>query len=211
MIIKTEEVMKKFEEAGAIQKGHFKLTSGVHSDTYIQCAQVMQHPGFMHNLCSELGKKFRGDDIDVIVGPAIGGIIMAHVMAQVLGPWVKAIFTERENGKMTLRRSFEINPGEKVLVVEDVTTTGSSVREVMDIVKSREGKVVGVGVLIDRSGGKVDFGIKTEKLLTVDIKTYLPEECPLCKKGIPVVKPGSRELLNFKTNINIKKLRIKKI
>jgi len=194
MIIKTEEVMKKFEEAGAIQKGHFKLTSGVHSDTYIQCAQIMQHPEFMHNLCSELGKKFRGDDIDVIVGPAIGGIIMAHVMARVLGPWVRAIFTERENGKMTLRRSFEIKEGEKVIVVEDVTTTGSSVREVIDIVKSRKGKVVGVGVLIDRSGGKVDFGIKTEKLLTVDIKTYLPEECPLCKKGIPVVKPGSREL-----------------
>jgi len=194
MIIKTEEVMKKFEQAGAIQKGHFKLTSGVHSDTYIQCAQIMQHPEFMHNLCSELGKKFRGDDIDVIVGPAIGGIIMAHVMARVLGPWVRAIFTERENGKMTLRRSFEINQGEKVLVVEDVTTTGSSVREVMDIVKSRQGKVVGVGVLIDRSGGKVDFGIKTEKLLTVDIKTHLPEECPLCKKGIPVAKPGSREL-----------------
>jgi len=194
MIIKTEEVMKKFEEAGAIQKGHFKLTSGVHSDTYIQCAQIMQYPEFMHNLCSELGKKFRGDDIDVIVGPAIGGIIMAHVMARVLGPWVRAIFTERENSKMTLRRSFEIKEGEKVLVVEDVTTTGSSVREVIDIVNSRQGKVVGVGVLIDRSGGKVDFGIKTEKLLTVDIKTYLPEECPLCKKGIPVVKPGSREL-----------------
>ncbi len=194
MIIKTEEVMKKFEEAGAIQKGHFKLTSGVHSDIYIQCAQIMQHPEFMHNLCSELGKKFRGDDIDVIVGPAIGGIIMAHVMARVLGPWVRAIFTERENGKMTLRRSFEINEGEKVLVVEDVTTTGSSVREVIDIVKSRQGKVVGVGVLIDRSGGEVDFGVKTEKLLTVDIKTYLPKECPLCKKGIPVVKPGSREL-----------------
>ena len=194
MIIKTEEAMKKFEQAGAIQKGHFKLTSGVHSDTYIQCAQVMQHPEFMHNLCSELGKKFRGDDIDVIVGPAIGGIIMAHVMARVLGPWVRAIFTERENGKMTLRRSFEIKEGEKVLVVEDVTTTGSSVREVIDIVNSRQGKVVGVGVLIDRSGGKVDFGIKTEKLLTVDIKTYLPEECPLCKKGIPAVKPGSREL-----------------
>ena len=193
MIIKTEEVMKKFEQAEAIQKGHFKLTSGVHSDTYIQCAQVMQHPEFMHNLCSELGRKFRGDDVDVIVGPAIGGIIMAHVMARVLGPWVRAIFTERENGKMTLRRSFEIKEGEKVLVVEDVTTTGSSVREVMDIVKSRQGKVVGVGVLIDRSGGKVDFGVKTKKLLTIDIKTYLPEECPLCKKGIPVVKPGSRE------------------
>lgn len=194
MIIKTAEVMKKFKDAGAIQKGHFKLTSGVHSDTYIQCAQVMQHPEFMHNLCSELGKKFRGDDIDVIVGPAIGGIIMAHVMARVLGPWVRAIFTERENEKMTLRRSFEIKEGEKVLVVEDVTTTGSSVREVIDIVKSRKGKVVGVGVLIDRSGGKVNFGVKTEKLLTIDIKTYLPEECPLCRKGIPVVKPGSRDL-----------------
>jgi orotate phosphoribosyltransferase len=107
---------------------------------------------------------------------------------------VRAIFTERENGKMTLRRSFEIKEGEKVLVVEDVTTTGSSVREVIDIVKSRQGKVVGVGVLIDRSGGKVNFGVKTEKLLTIDIKTYSPEECPLCKKEIPVVKPGSREL-----------------
>lgn len=194
MIIKTEEVMKKFEQAGAIQKGHFKLTSGVHSDTYIQCAQVMQYPGFMHNLCSELGRKFRGEDIDVIIGPAIGGIIISHVMAQVLGPWVRAIFTERENGKMTLRRSFEIKKDEKVLVVEDVTTTGGSVREVIDIVKERGGQVVGVGVLIDRSGGRIDFGVKMKSLLSLDIKSYQPEECPLCKKGIPIVKPGSREL-----------------
>jgi len=194
MIIRTEEVMKKFEEAGAIQKGHFKLTSGVHSDTYIQCAQVMQYPGFMHNLCSELGRKFRGEDIDVIIGPAIGGIIISHVMAQVLGPWVRAIFTERENGKMTLRRSFEIKKGEKVLVVEDVTTTGGSVREVIDIVKERGGQVVGVGALIDRSGGRIDFGVKMKSLLTLDIKSYQPEDCPLCKKGIPVAKPGSREL-----------------
>jgi orotate phosphoribosyltransferase len=193
MIIKTEEVMKKFEQAGAIQKGHFKLTSGVHSDTYIQCAQVMQYPGFMHNLCSELGRKFRGDDIDVIIGPAIGGIIISHVMAQVLGPWVRAIFTERENGKMTLRRSFEIKKDEKVLVVEDVTTTGGSVREVIDIVKERGGQVVGVGVLIDRSGGRIDFGVKMKSLLTLDIKSYQPEECPLCKKGVPIVKPGSRK------------------
>jgi orotate phosphoribosyltransferase len=194
MVINTEEVMRKFEEAGAIQKGHFKLTSGVHSDIYIQCAQVMQYPEFMNNLCSELGKKFRGDDVDVIVGPAVGAIIMAHVMARVLGPWVRAIFTERENGKMTLRRSFKIKKGEKVLVVEDVTTTGSSVKEVIDIVKERQGKVVGVGALIDRSGGKIDFGIKTQSLLTLDIKTYLPEVCPLCKKGIPAIKPGSRDL-----------------
>jgi len=202
MIIKTEEVMKKFEQAGAIQKGHFKLTSGVHSDTYIQCAQVMQYPGFMHNLCSELGRKFRGEDIDVIVGPAIGGIIISHVMAQVLGPWVRAIFTERENSKMTLRRSFEIKKNEKVLVVEDVTTTGGSVREVIDIVKERRGQVVGIGVLIDRSGGRIDFGVKMKSLLTLDIKSYQPEDiksyqpedCPLCKKGVPVIKPGSREL-----------------
>lgn len=194
MVINTEEVMRKFEEAGAIQKGHFKLTSGVHSDIYIQCAQVMQYPEFMNNLCSELGKKFRGDDVDVIVGPAVGAIIMAHVMARVLGPWVRAIFTERENGKMTLRRSFKIKKGEKVLVVEDVTTTGSSVKEVIDIVKERQGKVVGVGALIDRSGGKIDFGVNTQSLLTLDIKTYLPEVCPLCKKGIPAIKPGSRDL-----------------
>jgi orotate phosphoribosyltransferase len=196
MEVIIKEVMKKFEEAGAIQKGHFKLTSGVHSDTYIQCAQVMQYPEFMNNnLCSELGKKFRGDDIDVIIGPAIGGIIMSHVMARVLGPWVRAIFTERENGKMTLRRSFKIKEGERILVVEDVTTTGSSVREVIDIVKSRKGKVVGVGALIDRSGGKINFGVKTKSLLTLDIRNYLPKVCPLCKKGIPIIKPGSRDLL----------------
>ncbi len=192
MMLKAEEIMQKFEDAGAVQKGHFQLTSGVHSDTYIQCAQVMQYPEFMYNLCSELGKKFRGDDIDVIVGPAVGAIIMAHVMARLLGPWVRAIFTERENGKMTLRRSFIIKEGERVLVVEDVTTTGSSVREVIEIVKSRKGQVVGVGSLIDRSGGKIDFGVKTEKLLTLDIKSYLPEECPLCKAGVPITKPGSR-------------------
>lgn len=191
-MLKAEEIMQKFEDAGAVQKGHFQLTSGVHSDTYIQCAQVMQYPEFMYNLCSELGKKFRGDDIDVIVGPAVGAIIMAHVMARLLGPWVRAIFTERENGKMTLRRSFIIKEGERVLVVEDVTTTGSSVREVIEIVKSRKGQVVGVGSLIDRSGGKIDFGVKTEKLLTLDIKSYLPEECPLCKAGVPITKPGSR-------------------
>jgi len=193
-MINKEEIIKKFEEAGAIQKGHFKLTSGVHSDSYIQCAQVMQYPEFIHNLCSELGKKFKGSDIDVIVGPAIGAIIMAHVMAMVLGPWVRAIFTERENGKMTLRRSFEIKKGEKVLVVEDITTTGSSVREVIDIVKSKQAKVVGVGALIDRSGGKVDFGIRYEKLLTIKMKTYQPDNCPLCKNKIPITKPGSRGL-----------------
>ena len=194
MIISPEEIIKKFEEAGAIKRGHFKLTSGVHSGTYIQCAQVMQYPDFMNNLCCELGKKFKGDNVDVIIGPAVGAIIMSHVMAQVLGPWVRAVFTERENGKMILRRSFEIKHGENVLVVEDVTTTGSSAMEVMDIVRTRGGKVIGLGALIDRSGGKIDFGIKTRSLLTLNIKIYQPENCPLCKRGIPVVKPGSRSL-----------------
>ena len=193
-MINKEEIMRRFEEAGAIQKGHFKLTSGVHSDAYIQCAQIMQYPEFIHNLCSELGKKFRGEDVDVIVGPAMGAIIMSHVMAMVLGPWVRAIFTERENGKMTLRRSFEIKKGEKVLVVEDITTTGSSVREVIDIVKSRQAEVVGVGALIDRSGGKVDFGVRYEKLVTIKMNTYEPDDCPLCKNKIPITKPGSRNL-----------------
>ena len=194
MIIKTEEVMKKFEQAGGIQKGHFKLTSGVHSDTYIQCAQIMQYPEFMHSLCIELGKKFRGDDIDVIVGPAVGAIIMSHVMARVLGPWVRAIFTERENGKMILRRSFEIRKGEKVLVVEDVITTGSSAKEVIEIVKERGGNTVGLAVLIDRSQERLGFGIKMRSLLTLEIKIYQPEDCPLCQKGIPIIEPGSRNL-----------------
>ena len=189
-----EDIMKKFEKSGAILKGHFKLTSGVHSDTYIQCAQVMQYPEFIHSLCSQLGKKFRGNDIDVIIGPAMGAIIMSHVMAMVLGPWVRAIFTERENGKMILRRNFEIKKGEKVLVVEDITTTGSSAREVIDIVKSKQAEVVGVGALIDRSGGKVDFGIRYEKLLTIKMNTYEPDDCPLCKNKIPITKPGSRNL-----------------
>ncbi len=193
-MINKEEIMRRLEEAGAIQKGHFKLTSGVHSDAYIQCAQIMQYPEFIHNLCSELGKKFKGTEVDVIVGPAIGAIIMAHVMAMVLGPWVRAIFTERENGKMTLRRSFEIKKGEKVLVVEDITTTGSSVREVINIVKSRQAEVVGVGALIDRSGGKVDFGVRYEKLVTIKMNTYEPDDCPLCKNKIPITKPGSRNL-----------------
>ena len=192
-MINKEEIMRRFEEAGAIQKGHFKLTSGVHSDAYIQCAQIMQYPEFIHNLCSELGKKFKGTEVDVIIGPAIGAIIMSHVMAMVLGPWVRAIFTERENGKMILRRSFEIKKGEKVLVVEDITTTGSSAREVIDIVKSRQAEVVGVGALIDRSGGKVDFGIRYEKLLTIKMNTYEPDDCPLCKNKIPITKPGSRK------------------
>jgi len=194
MMVQEKEIMEKFEEAGAILKGHFKLTSGVHSDTYIQCAQVMQYPGFIQSLCNELGKRFKDDRIEVIVGPAIGGIIMAHVMALALGSWVRAVFTERENGKMTLRRSFQIKKGENVLVVEDVTTTGSSVREVIDIVKERQGKVVGVGALIDRSGGKIDFGVKYEKLLTIKMDVHDPRDCPLCKKGIPAIKPGSREI-----------------
>jgi orotate phosphoribosyltransferase len=194
MMVQEKEIMEKFEEAGAILKGHFKLTSGVHSDTYIQCAQVMQYPGFIQSLCNELGKRFKDGRIEVIVGPAIGGIIMAHVMALALGSWVRAVFTERENGKMTLRRSFQIKKGENVLVVEDVTTTGSSVREVIDIVKERQGKVVGVGALIDRSGGKIDFGVKYEKLLTIKMDVHDPRDCPLCKKGIPAIKPGSREI-----------------
>lgn len=197
MMVQEKEVMEKFEEAGAILRGHFKLTSGVHSDTYIQCAQVMQYPGFIQNLCNELGKRFKKDQVEVVIGPAIGGIIMTHVMALALGSWVRAIFTERENGKMTLRRSFQIKKGEKVLVVEDVTTTGSSVREVIDIVKERQGKVIGVGALIDRSGGEINFGVKYEKLLTIKMDVYRPEDCPLCKKGVPVIKLGSRDINNL--------------
>lgn len=191
-----EEMIKKFKDAGAMLNGHFKFTSGLHSDTYIQCAQVMQYPEFIHNLCSELGKRFKGNHVDVIVGPAVGAVIMAYVMARVMGPWVRTLFTERENGEMTLRRSFKIEKGEKVIVVEDVITTGGSVKEVMELVKQRGGEVIGVAALVDRSGGNVNLGVKTETLINVKMNNYEPNECPLCKKEIPLIEPGSRHLKN---------------
>lgn len=191
-MLTKEEALEIFTKSKALLNGHFRLTSGRHSAQYMQCAQVLQYPEFAGKLCEDLAERFKDIDIDMVIGPAMGGIIVSYEVGRALG--VKTIFTERENGVMSLRRGFVIAPGAKVLVVEDVVTTGGSVKEVIDVVREKGGEVVGVGLLVDRSGGKVDFGVKTEAILQLEIQSYEPEECPLCTKGIPVVKPGSRQV-----------------
>ncbi|HWI55450.1 MAG TPA: orotate phosphoribosyltransferase [Desulfobacteria bacterium] len=187
-----DEAIDIFTKANALLTGHFRLTSGRHSAKYMQCAQVLQYPQYASILCDSLAEKFKGTQIDLVVGPAMGGIIVAYEVGRALG--VKTFFTERENGAMALRRGFTINPGEKVLVVEDVVTTGGSVKEVIEVVREKGGEVVGVGVLVDRSAGKADFGVPTQSMLQLEIESYDPEECPLCKQGLPVIKPGSRQV-----------------
>ncbi len=191
-MVNKEKIISIFQDTGAMLEGHFKLTSGRHSNRYFQCALVIQHPHHCKDLCGELATRFSHDNIHLVVGPAMGGIVMSYEMARALG--VRSIFTERENFDMKLRRGFNIAPGERVLVVEDVITTGGSVKEVIDLVRDAGGEVVGVAVLVNRSGGKADLGVRTESLLDIPAVSYIPEECPLCKEGIPISKPGSRDI-----------------
>jgi orotate phosphoribosyltransferase len=184
------EILRTFRESSALLEGHFILSSGLHSDRYVQCAMVLQHPKFAEQLCSELAAKLRHTGASVVAAPALGGILVAHEVARALG--VRAIFAERQEGQMTLRRGFSLVRGEPVLVVEDVITTGLSTRETMKCVEEAGGKVVGAGALIDRSGGATSLGVPKAALLTLSIQNYNPAECPLCKSGIPAVKPGSR-------------------
>lgn len=183
--------MKIFRDCGAYHKGHFRLSSGLHSEYYLQCALVLADPKVAARLCGEAAKKFRGKKIDVVIGPAIGGITAAYEVARALG--ARGIFSEREDGKMTLRRGFKLDRGERVLIVEDVTTTGGSAKEVVKMTKALGAKVIGVGAIIDRSGGKAKFGAPFKSLAKLNIKTYQPNKCPLCKEGIPIIKPGSRK------------------
>lgn len=186
----SAQILQIFREHSALLEGHFILSSGLHSDRYIQCALVLQHPRVAEQLCSELAEKLRGLGASVVAAPALGGIIVAHEVARALG--VRAVFTERQDGAMTLRRGFSLGSGEPTLVVEDVITTGLSTRETMQCVEQAGGIVVGVGALIDRSGGTVDLGVPKAALLTLAIQNHRPADCPLCKSGIPATKPGSR-------------------
>jgi orotate phosphoribosyltransferase len=171
-------------------EGHFILSSGLHSDRYVQCALVLQHPKVAEQLCSQLADELRHLDVSVVAAPALGGVLVAHEVARALG--VRSIFTERVDGAMTLRRGFSLEPNEKVLVVEDVITTGLSTRETIKCIEESGGKVVGAGSLIDRSGGTADLGLPKASLINLKIQNYNPAECPMCKAGIPAVKPGSR-------------------
>jgi len=184
------EILDIFRKHSALLEGHFVLSSGLHSDRYVQCALVLQHPEAAGKLCAMLSAKLNHMGATVVAAPALGGVIVSYEVARALG--VRSLFTERQDGVMTLRRGFSIAPGEPTLVVEDVVTTGGSTRETIAAVEQAGGKVVGVGSLIDRSGGKVDLGVPRAALVTLDVRTYNPADCPLCKSGTPAVKPGSR-------------------
>lgn len=183
-----QEVMQMFEETQAVLHGHFLLTSGLHSPMYVEKFNVLQHPRYTEKLCREIATRFIKDNVQVVVGPMTGGILLSYEVAKSLG--TPSLFTERVDGKMTFKRGFHIEPGTRVLVVEDIVTTGGSVEEVIEAVKAQGGVPVGVGLLVDRSGGKVNFGIKTEALLHLSVETYKPEACPLCRNGIPMTQRG---------------------
>jgi orotate phosphoribosyltransferase len=189
-------VLDLFRSTGAYLTGHFRLTSGLHSPEYLQCARVLQYPRH----AEELGRKLAGrlvaltgsQRIDTVASPAIGGLIIGHEVARALG--ARFIFTEREGGKMTLRRGFEIASAENAVVVEDVVTTGGSTREVVDCLREQGARLLAGGSIIDRSGGTADVGVPRVALEIMQVVSYAPESCPLCVQGIPVVKPGSRPI-----------------
>ncbi|HEX3014943.1 MAG TPA: orotate phosphoribosyltransferase [Desulfobacteria bacterium] len=188
----NDEVMDIFAKCGALKQGHFRYTSGLHGNRYMQCAQVLKYPEYTEILCKQLADQVRDQQVELVVGPAMGGILVAYEVARQLG--VPGIFSERENGEMKLRRGFTIEPGQRVLVVEDVVTTGGSVQEVINIVKANGGVPVGVAVLVNRSGGKAKLEVPIIAMLNLDLATYEPEHCPMCKEGLPVEKPGSRQV-----------------
>jgi orotate phosphoribosyltransferase len=187
-----DEVLDIYQKTGALLTGHFLLSSGLHSERYLQSALVLQQPDIATRLCAALAEHFRNSTIDAVIAPALGGVFVSHETARALG--VRALFAERVNGELTLRRGFTIKPGERILVVEDVITTGKSTRETIEVVKKAGGVAVAAASLVDRSGGKAELGVPYKALVTLEVPSYTAEECPLCKAGSVPVKPGSRGL-----------------
>jgi orotate phosphoribosyltransferase len=186
-----KDFKKMLSCSGAMLSGHFLLSSGLHSDKYLQCALLLSQPAYAAKLCKVLAGHFKKDKIDIVIGPAYGGIIAAYELARALK--AHAIFTERKDGVMQLRRGFVINKGQRVLIAEDVITTGKSVKEVIKAILPYKPKIVGIATLIDRSNKKNAFGsIRFKSFKKINIKTYTANKCPLCKKAMPIVKPGSR-------------------
>jgi orotate phosphoribosyltransferase len=187
-----DEVLDIYQRTGALLTGHFLLSSGLHSERYLQSALVLQQPDIATRLCAALAQHFKDSRIDAVIAPALGGVFVSHETARALG--VRALFAERVNGELTLRRGFTIKPGERVLVVEDVITTGKSTRETIEVVKQSGGVAVAAASLVDRSGGKAELGVPYKALVTLEVPSYTAQECPLCKAGSTPVKPGSRGL-----------------
>jgi orotate phosphoribosyltransferase len=190
--MRPSEVIRLFQACGAWLEGHFVLSSGLHSREYLQCAAVQQYPTLIGRLCQSLAERFASDEVTCVASPALGGIVVGYEVARHLG--CRAIFAEREDGVLRFRRGFHVGPKDRVLVVEDVVTTGGSVEELMGLIRESGATIVGVAALVDRSGGWASFDVRYHTLISVDLKTFSPEACPLCKEGIPAVKPGSRSL-----------------
>lgn len=191
MAMTNEELMQILTETGAYQSGHFKLSSGLHSGNYIQCSQLLKFPRIAEKVCAEIGELFKDENIEMVVGPAIGGILVAYEVGRALN--VPAIFAERENGVMTLRRGFHVEPGTRCLITEDVLTTGGSAQEVVELLQSKGAEVVAATSIIDRTpGNTIKLKVPFKSLIQLSFPTHNPEECPMCKEGMPIQKPGSR-------------------
>ncbi len=189
-MLTKEQLLAIFRKTNALQRGHFELSSGLHSGHYFQCAQFLQPPKLAAKVCKDLASRYAAKKPTVVIGPAIGGIIVAYEMARALG--VRALYAERVDAEMQLRRGFAVAPKERVLIVEDVITTGESARKVGELVEALGAKVLGIGALVDRSGGAVKFSKwKYERLFTLDFGNFKPDGCPLCKEDVPLTHPGS--------------------
>ena len=189
MALSEYEIKEMFKNAGALKEGHFRLTSGLHSAQYVDKFKILSKPALAAPLLIEMAAPWKDKNIDIVVGPAIGGIILAYEIAHQLG--TDGIFLERKNGEMTFTRGFKIEPGQRVLVVEDVVTTGGSVTEVCEQVSKAGGIISGISLMVDRSGGKVDFESETHALMTMELEVYDESSCPLCRDSVELVIPGS--------------------
>lgn len=185
----TEQIKDLFTKSGAFMEGHFQLTSGLHSPQYVNKFELLSKPEYAAPLLAEMASRWKDKNIEIVVGPAVGGIILSYEVARHLN--IHGIFLERKDGAMTMSRGFGIKSGQRVLIVEDVVTTGGSVKEVCDVVSEAGGEIIGISLMVDRSGGKANFGIETDSLLTIDLETYYPNDCPLCHDGKPLSTPGS--------------------
>jgi orotate phosphoribosyltransferase len=194
--VKQENVLEIFKRTGALLEGHFILSSGLHSSVYLQCAIALQSPEVANQFGSAIAQKFREQGIETVASPAIGGLIIGYEVARNLG--AHFIWTEREQGQMTLRRGFTVRAGERVLVVEDVITTGGSTRETIDALKSHGAEIVAAASIIDRSGGNADVGVPRLSLATLNVPAASPEDCDACARGEVAVKPGSRPTVSSK-------------